>query len=348
MADNDSEPKGLEALLQTLSPKKREVFLSIIENDPRAALGADLVGKRAFGVKKTHNRSEGWTSSRMWGDITFKEEPPESPLKNQERILLKNARESLEGRGVPPKNSLTAAEKLLYKEGIIQPFVVYEKNQKYGSLFEEMLTLAHELGHVADAWQTEHRASVDDEFSGEAGLPWGQVYKHVPAKPSRPFAVGVADKMHHGHPDMIGFVERYKTNPKIRDEPYQRLMDRYNRETLSRQYPNQVVGWEGMLHGKGIFPSFPTEKHAYIPDRYRHSEPDSSDAEKRSRKTGLDPFANVWSAIPSDAAAHPAQAGALIELNRRLGRDPLEGMDKWMRKHGRRPFSLDSISLQSN
>jgi hypothetical protein len=317
MADNDSEPKGLEALLQTLSPKKRKVFLSIIENDPRAALGANLVGKRAFGVKETHNKTHGWTHSRMWGDITFKAEPPGSPLKNQERILLKNARESLEGRGVPPKNSLTAAEKLLYREGIIQPFVVYGKNQKYGSFFEEMLTLAHELGHVADAWQTEHRAGVDDEFSGEAGLPREQVFKNLPPDPLRPFAIGVADYMYHGHPDMIGFGERYKTNPKIRDEPYQRLMDRYNRETLSRQYPNQ----------KGIYPSFSTEKDAYIPDRY------SSSIIKGV--TGRDPFANVWSAIPSDAAAHPAQAGALMELNRRLGRDPLEGMDEWMRKHGR-------------
>ena len=201
----------------------------------------------------------------------------------------------------------------MYREGIIQPFVVYEKTQKYGSFFEEMLTLAHELGHVADAWQTEHRAGVDDEFSGEAGLPQEQVFKNYPPIPLRPFAIGVADYMYHGHPDMIGFGERYKTNPKIRDEPYQRLMDRYNRETLSRQYPNQ----------KGIYPSFSTEKDAYIPDRY------SSSIIKGV--TGRDPFANVWSAIPSDAAAHPAQAGALMELNRRLGRDPLEGMDEWMR-----------------
>ena len=318
MADNDSDPKGLEALLQTLSPKKREVFLSIIENDPLAALGADLVGKRAFDVKETHNQSYGWTFPSMWGDITFAAEPSGTKLKLEEKVLLKNARESLEGRGVRPKNSRTAAEKLLYKEGILQPFVVYAKDNERQSLFEEMLTLAHELGHVADVWQTEHRADVDAEFSGTAGRPFKS-----PGDPLFPYMVGADDWMSYGHPDTLSMQQKYKTNPKIKDEPYSRLMDLYNRERLLKRYPNQ----------KNIktYPSAgDLEKDSYIPDRYADSF--DSDTSKQEQK---DPFANVWSAIPSDAAAHPAQAGALIELNRRLGRHPLEGMNEWMRKHGR-------------
>ena len=36
-----------------------------------------------------------------------------------------------------------------------------------------------------------------------------------------------------------------------------------------------------------------------------------------------------------DPLQHPAQGAALMELNRRLERDPLEGMDAWLQRHGR-------------
>jgi hypothetical protein len=384
MADNNSQPKGLEALLQTLSPERREILLFILEDDHRARLGAELVGARAFRVKDT-GTSAGWTSSRIWGDITLAEEPPGGSLRKLEKNLLEKASESLQHRArtayrvrqsaaekkeleendkkmdqiqnsflsgeidvdkylarmetnekrsdgiskkyqeakFPTKDFRTAAEKLLYKEGVLQPFVVYKKNYgTKGSLFDEMLTLSHELGHVADGWQTEHRADVDAEFSGFAGLSKSKDQREPP------FRFGIEDYMYYGHPEKVSKKEIYKlpigrTEDKIVDEPYARLMDRYNRERLFER------SWGSLAQPSR---SSEVEKYAYIPNRYALDFRGLDGALSRQDPFATKDYSNVR---PRQAAAHPAQSSALMERNRLLGRDPLEGMKAWMKKHGR-------------
>ena len=94
-------------------------------------------------------------------------------------------------------------------------------------------------------------------------------------------------------------------------------MDRYNRERLFRA-------------GYQPFGSGDTERLAYVPDR---SLPGLE--HKQS-----DPFAtkNYETVTSRDAAAHPAQGSALMELNRILGRSPLKGMDAWLKRHGHAGF----------
>jgi len=381
VAEENSQPKGLAALLQTLDPERQEILLFLLEHDKRAALGADLVGARAFSPKDTEKGTKGWTS-RIWGDITLSEESPESVERKQEQDLLRLASKSLQQanerpkienwrarqqasekaeleanskehdqiqadfmsgmdvdkylteleanenaffkirakygeatfpKGPPAEDYRTAAEKLLYKDGILQPFVLFDRRNPHwfdpeskAPLLGEMTILAHELGHVADVWQTEHRADMDAEFSGKAG----------------PSYFGIDDFLEYGHPRLVSMKETYKSGPgkygNVVDEPYARLMDRYNRERLLEK-------------GYQPYPSLEKEKLGYIPDRYQWSSWNIPDKERQ------DPFATKdYSTVESrDAAAHPAQGGALMELNRLLGRDPLEGMDSWLQRHGR-------------
>ena len=382
MAEENSQPKGLAALLQTLDPERQEILLFLLERDHRAALGAELVGARAFSPKDTEKGTKGWTS-RIWGDITLSEESPESKKRKQEQDLLRLASKSLQQanerpeienwrarqqasekaeleanskendqiqadfmsnmdvdkylteleanenayskivakyreatfpKGPPAEDYRTAAEKLLYKDGILQPFVLFGRGRtsaldpkSKASILEEMQTLAHELGHVSDTWQTVHRADMDVEFSGKAG----------------PSDFGLEDYEKYGYPRLLSMKEIYKSGPgesgKIVDEPYARLMDRYNRERLLEK-------------GYQPYPSLEKEKLGYIPDRLQWST-----SETGKRRNLKDPFATKdYSTVESrDAAAHPAQGGALMELNRRMGRDPLEGMDAWLQRHGR-------------
>ena len=382
MAEENSQPKGLAALLQTLDPERQEILLFLLERDHRAALGAELVGARAFSPKDTEKGTKGWTS-RIWGDITLSEESPESKKRKQEQDLLRLASKSLQQanerpeienwrarqqasekaeleanskendqiqadfmsnmdvdkylteleanenaffkirakygeatfpKGPPAEDYRTAAEKLLYKDGILQPFVLFGRGRtsaldpkSKASILEEMQTLAHELGHVSDTWQTVHRADMDVEFSGKAG----------------PSDFGLEDYEKYGYPRLLSMKEIYKSGPgesgKILDEPYARLMDRYNKERLLKK-------------GYQPYPSLEKEKLGYIPDRLQWST-----SETGKRRNLKDPFATKdYSTVESrDAAAHPAQGGALMELNRRMGRDPLEGMDAWLQRHGR-------------
>ena len=95
MADENSQPKGLAALLPTLDPERQEILLYILEHDKRAALGAELVGPRAFSPESTGPGTAGWTS-RIWGDITLSEEPPEGAKRKLEQDILKLASEGLQ------------------------------------------------------------------------------------------------------------------------------------------------------------------------------------------------------------------------------------------------------------
>ena len=377
MAEENSQPKGLAALLQTLDPERQEILLYILEHDKRAALGAELVGPRAFSPESTGPGTAGWTS-RIWGDITLSEEPPEGAKRKLEQDILKLASEGLQRpeienwrarhqaskkaewdaimekyaqlrsgeysseefstrikahlnavdkmlakyseatfpKGPSSEDYRTAAEKLLYKDGILQPFVLFGRGRtsaldpkSKASLLEEMKILTHELGHVSDTWQTVHRADMDVEFSGKAG----------------PSDFGLEDYEKYGYPRLLSMTEIYKSGPgkygEIKDEPYSRLMDRYNRERLFKK------GYQPATSGE-------REKLGYIPDRYQRS--------LRPGGTKRDPFATGYSTwfqpreVESrEAAAHPAQGAALMELNRRLERDPLEGMDAWLQRHGR-------------
>jgi len=345
MAEENSQPKGLAALLQTLDPERQEILLFLLEHDHRARLGAELVGPRAFSPKSTGEHTAGWTSGN-WGDITLAEAPSGSSKKKEEQEILKRASEGLQwseerpkiealfatlyerptpsalrsqySLSLPPdersgKDYRAAAKKLLYKDGILQPFVLFDRRNPHwfdpeskAPLLGEMTILAHELGHVADVWQTEHRADMDAEFSGKAG----------------PSYFGIDDFLEYGHPRLVSMKETYKSGPgkygNVVDEPYARLMDRYNRERLLEK-------------GYQPYPSLEKEKLGYIPDRYQWSSWNIPDKERQ------DPFATKdYSTVESrDAAAHPAQGGALMELNRLLGRDPLEGMDSWLQRHGR-------------
>ena len=396
MADEDSQPKGLESLLQTLDPERQEILLFILEQDHQARLGAELVGPRAFSPKSTGPSTVGWTS-RHWGDITLSEEPPGSSVHEIEQKILDLASESLQQvkehperenwrarqqasekaeleansketdqiqadfmgsemtdmdlekyftgmeanqdahskilekysgatfpKGPPSGDYRTEAEKLLYKDGILQPFVLFDRQtpgalnpESKAHLFQEMLVLSHELGHVGDVWLTDHRADMDAEFTGHGG---------------------VLDNYRMDHPRLLTMKEMYKSGPgkfgRIVDEPYSRLMDRYNRERLFKK------GFQPPTSGE-------KEKLGYIPDRYQRSVRTASEYEndrQKGRKTGRDPFATGYSTgfrpeeVESrDAAGHPAQGGALMELNKLSGRGPLEGMDAWLQKHGRYP-----------
>jgi len=339
VADEDSQPKGLESLLQTLDPERREILLFILEQDHLARLGAELVGPRAFSPKSTGPGRLGWTT-RNWGDITFSKEPSEKKrvfARQKKQEILKQASESSrwgsERSGhalyspLEKKENRTAAEKLLYKDGILQPFVFFDRQTPSANnpeskkpLVDEMIVLSHELAHVADVWQTEHRADMDAEFGG-------------PATPE------VDDYLKYDHPMLLTKKEKYKSDPggrfrqwyrwdnqRVYDEPYSRLMDRYNRERLS--LTNRAGPPLNRYTAK-------RENLGYIPDRYQRSQ------QPRSGWTH-DPFAtgySTWSFPPEvesrEAAAHPAQGGALMELNRLKGRDPLEGMDAWLQRHKR-------------
>jgi len=347
MADEDSQPEGLEALLQTLDPERQKILLLLLEQDHLAALGAELVGPRAFSPESTGPGTLGWTS-RIWGDITLSEEPPGGRKRKDEQEILKQASEGLELSGKrlsasglttrsqeerTGKDYRTAAEKLLYKDGILQPFVLFKRSRPTSpplppmeawrdpggeiistqqeepkapsSVLDEMQTLVHELRHVGDVWQTDRRADMDAEFSG-SGRGW-------------------EDYREYDQPRILTLAERYKSDPVYSEEPYAHLMDRYNQERLRD---------EGYQLDSNAYRTR-VQKLGYIPDRYQMS--------LRPRSGWKhDPFAtgySTWS-FPSEvesreAAGHPAQGGALTELNRRKGRDPLEGMDQWLQRHGR-------------
>jgi hypothetical protein len=102
VAEENSQPKGLAALLQTLDPERQEILLFLLEHDKRAALGADLVGARAFSPMDTEKNTKGWTS-RIWGDITLSEESPESVERTQEQDLLRLASKGLQQANERPE-----------------------------------------------------------------------------------------------------------------------------------------------------------------------------------------------------------------------------------------------------
>ena len=400
MADSNSRPGGLEALLQTLDPRRREILLFLLKDDHQARLGAELVGPRALNPDKLHRPGiAGWTSSSGVGDITMKDGPirqihlrmeknvREAALRSLEqaqfremeknrdkenekklsqlqklyrtgkidtdewlarmdRVYDESSGKSLEKIEKNREKNMEAVDRLLYRDGILQPFVVYrdsarnyedalrfesgntpDRNEEAARLMadatrnvtEEMKVLVHELGHVGDEWLT-RSADMDAEFGGR-----DNIYE---------------DWVDYDHPDSLTRATQYRTvrKPDLEvDEPYSRLMDRYNRGRLAG------AGYPVHLTQLGR-----TEKKAYVPDRYWAKTPER--VIRTAEGIGSDPFATSNRAIlnlrnapysnkdaeinPGDAAAHPAQAAALMELNRRAGRDPLEGMDAWMKKHG--------------
>jgi len=337
MADEDSQPEGIEALLQTLDPERQKILLFLLEQDHLAALGAELVGPRAFSPEESDTARPptklGWTSSG-WGDERL-------PGTISKPTVLNLASESLEGLRFPPsdfgKDRREEAEKLLYtKDGILQPFVFFNRSRPaspalpagdFGpkgepkaaiTVLDEMQTLVHELRHVGDMWQTRN-ADMDAEFSGKAG------YDDTETLDLDLQRKGWEDYAYYDQPRRLTLAERYKSDPVYSDEPYARLMDRYNQERLRD---------EGYQLDSSAYKT-EVQKLGYIPDRYQMS--------LRPRSGWKhDPFAtgySTWS-FPSEvesreAAGHPAQGGALTELNRRKGRDPLEGMDQWLQRHGR-------------
>ena len=97
MADEDSQPEGLEALLQTLDPERQKILLFMLERDHLAALGAELVGPRAFSPEESDTARPptllGWTSPD-WGDERLPETVPKD-------AVVRLASEGLAGLRLP-------------------------------------------------------------------------------------------------------------------------------------------------------------------------------------------------------------------------------------------------------
>ena len=377
MADEDSQPEGLEALLQTLDPERQKILLFMLERDHLAALGAELVGPRAFSPEESDTARPptllGWTSPD-WGDERLPETVPKD-------AVVRLASEGLAGLRLPPpgfqEDYREEAEDLLYKVGVLQPFVFFNRSRPaspalpagdFGprgepkaaiTVFNEMQNLVHELRHVGDMWQTRN-ADMDAEFSGKAG------YDDPNVETLGLQREGWEDYVFYDQPKEVMLKERYKSIPGnffhkpesggsvaavasggVHDEPYARRMDHYNRERWNREKGLQDQPYNAYTSG--------VQKLGYIPNRYGVSGPSPSftpwGERTRTPEERRDVFATPkatlrssrkslakgdYKAIPSsEAAAHPAQGAALMELNRRKGRDPLEGMDQWLQRHGR-------------
>ena len=129
MADEDSQPEGLEALLQTLDPERQKILLFMLERDHLAALGAELVGPRAFSPEEADTARPptllGWTSPD-WGDERLPETVPKD-------AVVRLASEGLAGLRLPPpgfqEDYREEAEDLLYKDGVLQPFVFFNRSR---------------------------------------------------------------------------------------------------------------------------------------------------------------------------------------------------------------------------
>ena len=350
---NNQNMAGTPAFLSSIPLEDRKYMAAILKKDPQAALGAELVGPRAFGE---HN----------YGDLDkipfFKESPGTlGAVIKSEGILdaLNYHKEFLPFIRAARKRNPSLPTVRDPETGVTRPYIFYRSDSQTrrdpASVqdFQErplspeekqssrIAVAVHELRHIADFYLS-NQMGMDETSEDFGENPW----------------LTLTDRhwfKRHGIPRLISIRGAGgRRRPVQRAEQFSEIMDIQTKRRLKKMgatlppltHPERELGPRYQI------------PHRFT-DRYTARDPDIPDLGKS--KAGLPRYSNYdylkalhrrknyhLERRQQQAQVHPQNIAALHELNRLQGRPPLQGAEEYLREFGVEPRFPAASKKSSN